>query len=622
MKEPSYTADDIKVLTDRDHVRIRTALYLGNMQTVSYRVPLFLNDMFIIKELEFIPAVYKSCGEILDNCIDEFSQISKDAKKLIIEAKPETGEYIISDNGRGVPIDKHETGKYTPEVVFSQLRSGRNFKEGKEAGVIGMNGVGSSAVAYVSEEFNIEINRDGKKYKQTFSDGAKVIKKPNITSTGSTKTGTSIGFKLDGQVFKNVSLPEELMNNRAIELALTNPNITIEYNSQSYKFKKGFDDIIKKISTSYFQFQTDNMEFFVIFDINKNNEDDIFTWVNSSLLFDGGVCNTQFINAFSEKVMEHLEKDAKKNKCKIEKNDIKRKLLIIGNLKIKDPQYDSQAKTRLTGPLMKKEFVQLIENQWGSFSRKNKEWLETVLDYAKRRHHFEEDNKAVKDLKNNSRKKIASLLDATSDNYYERQLLITEGDSAKASISEARNSKTTAAFPLTGKINNVYGIKVSELLQMGKITDLLTIIGLIPGQKATRSSLNYGKIVIASDADHDGSHIYCLLINIFYQFWPELFDPNYQPIVYRLLTPNVCLVKGDKRIHFTNRTDYENNKDKYSGYSVNYFKGLGSMDKKDWIMVLNDEKYLLPIVDDGKMTNTLTLLFSKDTGARQEWLQK
>src|SRR5713226_6886071 len=105
---------------------------------------------------------------------------------------------------------------------------------------------------------------------------------------------------------------------------------------------------------------------------------------------------------------------------------------------------------------------------------------------------------------------------------------------------------------MMGKLNNVYGAKISELLKMTKIEDLLSIIGLIPGQKVVRSNLRYGKIVIASDADYDGSHIFCLLINMFYQFWPELLDKNYAPIIYRLITPNVCLVKGNKRIHFPN----------------------------------------------------------------------
>lgn len=622
MKQKDYTSKDILVLSDREHVRLRLPIYAGNTKISTFTIPL-LHGEFSIKELNFAAAALKNVSEILDNSCDEFSQTSFSNKKISIEADTKNGSYTISDNGRGVPIDKHETGKYTPEVVFTQLRAGRNFSSEKEIGVIGQNGIGASMTAFCSTEFNVEINRDGKKYKQTFKNGCEKISKPTITTTGSSKTGTSVSFKLDPTVFESISLPDELIHNRAIELALTNPGLEVTYNDNKYKFKKGFDDVIPKISSNYFKFETDNMEFYVIFDTNKNIEEQIFTWVNSSLLFDGGICNTQFLNAFVENTIDHLSKEAKKNKCEVTRNDVRRNLLIIGNLKISDPQYDSQAKTRLTGPNLKKNFVEIIDSQWSLFARRNKEWLTEVLEYAMRRHHNNADNKAITDLKKASNKKVAGLLDATGTNIYERQLLITEGISAKAQISEARNPVTTAAFPLTGKINNVYGATVAQILNMGKITDLLNVIGLIPGQKAIRSSLKYGKIIIATDADHDGANIMGLIINIFFQFWPELFDKQYNPIVYRLIAPNVCLVKGNTRIHFPNRHEYEKVKSQYNGYTVNYYKGLGSMHKDDWEMILSGKtNTLIPLIDEGNMANVLELVFGPDADKRKEWLQQ
>lgn len=619
MKQKDYTSKDIKVLTDREHVRLRTAIYLGNMKPTDYKVPSFLNGKFSVKEHTFIPAVYKAVGEIVDNAIDEFAHINIPNKKLQIEYVD--GTYTISDNGRGVPIDKHESGKFTPEVVFTQLRSGRNFSNEKEVGVIGQNGVGSSCVAYCSTNFTVEIQRNKKKYKQSYINGCSKISKASIVA-GSSKTGTSISFALDPEVFTDVKLPEDLVHNRAIEIALTNPGIEVNYNEHQYKFKKGFDDIIPKISDKYFKFENESMEFYVIFDLNKNIDEQAFTWVNSSLLFDGGICNTQFLNAFVENTIEHLAKDAKKNKIEITRNDIRRNLVIIGNLKISDPQYDSQAKTRLTGPNLKKEFVDLVQNQWSIFARRNKDWLGDVLDFAMRRYNSSADSKALKELQKSANKKIAGLLDASGTNIFERQLLITEGISAKAQISEARDPVTTAAYPLTGKINNVYGSSVAQILNMGKITDLLNVIGLIPGQKAIRSSLKYGKIIIATDADPDGANIMGLIINIFFQFWPELFDKQYSPIIYRLIAPNVCLVKGNKRIHFPNRHEYEKVKAQYSGYTVNYYKGLGSMHKDDWEMVLSGKtNTLIPIIDDGNMSKVLELVFGPDADKRKEWLQ-
>ena len=192
-----YTSEDIKVLNDREHVRLRTQVYLGNMTPTSYPVPLFNGNDFSIEEIEFIPAVYKAVSEIIDNSIDEFAQIKKQNKILTIEAEPFSGWYCITDNGRGIPIDKHSTGKYTPEVALGSLRAGRNFGDDKEAGVIGQNGVGSACTNYCSTEFNIIVHRDGRKYVQSFEDGALKVSKPSIRKGPKTKTGTEISFTLD-----------------------------------------------------------------------------------------------------------------------------------------------------------------------------------------------------------------------------------------------------------------------------------------------------------------------------------------------------------------------------------------------------------------------------------------
>jgi len=621
-KKSDYTAEDIKVLSERDHVRLRTQVYFGNMSKTTYPVPIFLNDKLEIKNFEFVPAVYKAVGEIIDNSIDEFVKINIPNKLLSIEANTVLGTYTISDNGRGVPIDMHSTGKYTPEVAFGSLRSGRNFSDGKEAGVKGQNGVGSACTNYCSVEFSLDIHRDGKRYRQTFSDGANQISKPSIRA-GSDQTGTSVSFQLDSRVFVDPTLPDDLLHNQAIEIALTNPGLAVEYNGNKYKFKKGFEDIVKKLSNSYFKFEQHGIEFFVIFDISTSLDETIFSWVNSSLLFDGGLCNTQFLNSFYDHVIEHLASQAKKAKCEITKNDVRDHLFVLGNLKISDPQYDAQSKTRLTGPNLRNEISTMLDNQWKEFSKKNKDWLQVVFERAMIRHHVQADKEAIKDHKKNLKKKVDGLIDATSTNRFETCLLITEGDSAARKITEARNPKTIASLPLSGKVNNVYGTTVAQLLNMGKITDMLSAIGLIPGHKALRSELNYGKVIISVDADEDGKDIFTLLINLFYSFWPELFDKQYDAYVYKLVAPNVVASKNGKRIHFTNKRDYEKDKEKYKGWTIEYMKGLGSMDEDDWKQVIAGiDKYSIPIIDDGNFGPTLELLFGPNAEARKDWLQK
>lgn len=620
-KKKEYTSSDIKVLSDHEHIRKRTAVYLGNMNTATYSVPLFVNGKFEIRQFEFIPAVYKAVGEIIDNAIDEFSQIDIPDKRLVIEATPSQGMYSVSDNGRGVPIDKHETGKYTPEVVFGSLRSGRNFNDDeKQVGVIGVNGVGSSCVVATSTEFKVEIQRNNKKYSQAFVDGASKIYAPSITSLKTDATGTKVSFQLDNTVFSDVSLSDDLMANRAIELAFNNPELGVQYNTQKYKFKKGFDDVIKTISTEFFKFSSENMDFYVVFDAYQGVDEAMFTWVNSSLLFDGGICNTQFTNAFYDQVISHLEKDAKKQKCEVSKNDVRSDLLIFGVMKLSNATYDSQAKTRLTGPNMRKEMVDIVANNWTTFSRKNKLWLDMVLSRAYKRYHSDANDKATKDFKKGLKKKVPGLLDAVSKDRSKCTLYVTEGLSAASSLVEVRDPNFMGSYPLGGKINNVRGATVAQLLKMGKLTDLLSAIGLIPGQKAYRRDLRFNRVVVATDSDPDGSDILTTLICLFYEFWPELLDPKEPPFFFRLLAPNVAAVKGKKRLHFASRVDYDKNKSKTTGYTISYYKGLGSMEKEDWEMIINDEQFLLPIVSDSDMEGAMELLFSDNAEPRKKWL--
>lgn len=628
-RKRTYTGRDIQVLTDQEHVRLRTQIYLGNMHATPYMIPIFEDGQFRVEEVTFIPAVYKAIGEILDNSVDEFAHIDIKNKLLTIDANPLLGEYTIADNGRGIPIDKHETGKYTPEVALGSLRSGRNFSSDKEAGVIGQNGVGSACTNFCSLDFRVKVNRDGKTYQQSFSSGASEVSKPSIRK-GPSRTGTEVTFTLDPAVFSDITLPDALMRNRAIEIAMTNPGVAVAYNKKKFKYNRGMEEIVKKVvsgniilseDASYFKFQTDTMEFYVIIGVNQSVDEQVFTWVNSSLLFDGGLCNTQFMNAFVDRTIRHLQPQAKKEKAEVTKNDVRAQLLVFGNLRIANPEYDAQSKTRLTGPNLRKEMQDMVEGAWKSFARQQKGWLERVLERALVRHHSKENAKAIKEHSKGLKKKVAGLVDATHKNRALTQVLITEGLSAASMITEARDPRTTASFPLTGKINNVYGTTPAQLLKMGKITNLLAAIGLIPGRKALRSELRFGKIVVATDADVDGGDIFTLLINLFYQ-WPELFDPSYDPIIYRLVAPNVCLVKGKQRVHFATHKEYEKHKGKYRGYEVRYYKGLGSMVKEDWEMILSGKtNTLIPVIDDGNMKATLKLLFGPDADVRKRWLQ-
>lgn len=628
-KEKEYTVADIEDLSDREHVRKRTQMYGGNTNPATYQIPL-LFDSLIIKNITFIPAVYKAIGEIIDNATDEFAHLKKRNKVLKITANTEKGVYRIEDNGRGIPIatKKDRDGKevWVPEMVLSRLRSGRNFSDNKEKGVIGMNGIGSAFCAFCSSDFRVKIQRDGKKYSQRFVDGTLKISKPKIEPAPNKLTGTCIEFRLDDEVFSDISLPDELFVNRAIEIALCNPDVTVEYNQERYHFKRGFKEIIKKsykrdqVFTFTIESEKVSGDIHVIINAHDDEDEKIFTWVNSSLLFDGGKCNTQIINGITDIAINFLQKEAKKRKIVINKTDVRKGLMVLANFKISNPEYDSQAKTRLTNPDIKKELVAAFTDQWKACLKTMPGWMGDIIERASERYHLQSNKKAQDEHKRNMKKRVEGLLDATSKIRNNCSLLITEGDSAKAKICEVRDPKTLGAFALTGKINNVYDSTPAQALKMGKISDMLLAIGLTPGIKANRETLNYGRIIIATDADPDGGSIFTLLVNCFYRYWKELFDPNYQPVVYRLVAPNVVASKGKTRVHFATRAEFEKKRENYKNYTIEYMKGLGSMITEDWKQILENNTGLIPIVDDGNLQDVLHLAFSSDTQARKNWL--
>lgn len=629
MSKQTYSSSDIRALSDRDHVRLRTQIYLGNTKPATFSVPVLGENSLRIEQVTFIPAAYRAIGEILDNSVDELIQLSTTKQKVLtFNADPTTGTYTIADNGRGIPITMHELGVHTPEVALSQLRAGRNFSSDKDVGVIGQNGVGAACTNYCSSSFEVTINRDKQQYFQKFTDGASVKTAPDIKPHTSKSTGTSVKFTLDPTVFSDVAIPPILIRNRAYELAMTNKDIKIVSNGVEYQCKGGISEVMDKIvgDKEKFVFHVSSNdvegEFYVVLNAHDSQEEMMFTWVNSSFLFDGGICNTQFLNSLVESVQSQLEKTAKRAKVEITKNDVRAGLLILGSLKVRDPQYDSQAKTRLTSPSLKKEYTGSINAQWKNFAKSSAKWIDSVFESASKRHNKQKDLEATKDFVKSMRKRVPGLLDATNKDRQKCMLLVTEGLSAQSQICEVRDPSTIGAMALTGKVNNVHGSTAAQVLAMSKVTPLLSAIGLIPGKKATRADLHYGKLIISTDADYDGDDIFTLLVNLLYQFWPNLFDPAEAPFVYRLTSPNVCAVKGDQRVHYTTRTDYERNKNKHKGWSVQYYKGLGSMETPDWRMLLtNIESSLLPIQDvDGSMQATLQLLFGDDADARKAWL--
>lgn len=599
-------------------------MYLGSVAEETYMSPVFDTDTFEIREETFVPALVKAYNEVVDNCQDILNKTRQRIKRVDITVDPKTQEITVADNGPGIPLDIRPSGKYRPEVALTKLKAGSNFNDDTKAvGTIGMNGIGVSATNACAKSMTVDVWRDKKHYHQKFADGSMTIFPPKIKAYTGSGTGTQVSFIPDKTIFNHSELPVTILKNRAYELALCNPDIAVTFNGDRIRYKKGFAELASQISDNSFEFTMTkedgtSIQIIVMPAYHDLKDEIVFCWVNSSLLYGGGLANTQITNAFIGKVLEYLEPQAKRAKIQLHKDDVRSGLFIIANIKVANPKYDSQAKTRMTGPNMRDEFKAIFEDNWTAFSRKNKQWLADVFQNAQDRYHKSATKAALKDHKRHRR--VEGLIDANTTNRSEAVLFCCEGLSAQASGIQVRQPNYHAFFPLTGKINNVYDATIAEVLKMDKVADLLAVIGLTPGVKADPANMRYGKIVFATDADIDGSHIVTLLTNLFYKFWPELFDPD-NPMIARLMAPNVEAIKGKKRVPFVTLEDFKKVADQYKGYEIHYNKGLGSMQISSWDFMLSRlDEHLLYIVDDGNMDEVLKLHFSTDVAARKQWL--
>jgi len=447
-KDEAYSSSDIKILTDREHVRLRTSIYLGSTEPTMYEIPIFEKNDIKIKQKEFIPALYKGVNEIIDNGLDELTQIKQKIKKISVMHDTILNTFKIGDNGRGVPIDLHpQTGRHTPETVFTELRSGRNFDDNaKDSGVIGTNGVGSSCTNFISELFNVTIKRDGKFYEQLYANGAAIINIPSINNYKGKETGTSVEFKFDKTLtqFNSTHLDAELIGNRVVEVALNNPNIELSYLrkqldedgeeeqiSESYSYKGGMGEYIKGISDRFFEFKIDDPQFtakyYIILDKYQGIDEKIFVYVNSSLLFEGGTACNMFFNSFFSTVTSKLKKEVKKRKIDINKNDIKQNMMIVADVKMKNPRYDNQAKTRLISQEIKKYIDKMIADGIAKFLTQNKDWIEEVLSRAEFRQRISDMTEVKKKQKKN-KGKLHKLINCYSKDRSQCSIAFSEGD--------------------------------------------------------------------------------------------------------------------------------------------------------------------------------------------------
>lgn len=547
--ESKYDATKIQVLGGIEAVRKRPAMYIGD------------TSVFGLHHLVY---------EVVDNSIDEAMAGFCTEISVVIHVD---NSVSVSDNGRGIPVDIHKTeNKPAVEVVLTMLHAGGKFDKKAYRVSGGLHGVGVSVVNALSEWLEVEIRRDEKIYHQKYERGKPVSE---LTVVGKTKeTGTTVTFKPDTEIFETIEFDDNILASRLRELAFLNPQVTIKFEderksrSEVFRFEGGlvsFVEFLNKNKTSifsppyYFKKNEGDMELEVAFQYNDGYNETILSFVNNVNTRDGGTHLTGFRAGLTRSINEYGKKNQiLDSDTTLSGEDVREGLTAVISLKIPEPQFEGQTKTKL-GNSNVKPFVESITfDKIYTFLEEHPDAARDILSKAITALKSREAARRARDL---TRKKLAEggelpgkLADCSIRDPKLRELFIVEGDSAGGSAKQGRDRTFQAVLPLRGKIINTEKARLDKVLSNNEIRMTISAIGAGYGEEFDISKIRYNKIIIMTDADVDGAHIRTLLLTFFFRQMPELIKQGYcyiaQPPLYKIK-------KGKKEAYIESEQEME-----------------------------------------------------------------
>lgn len=622
----------------RWHVRNRVTLVFGSNDVEDLEAYIYKPNGIEFKTIKFHQAKSKAVEEILDNSIDEYYR--GHVTEIHTTLSPDKKTVTVTDNGIGFPVDK-------VAQVYTEFRTGSKFKdeETDEKGflfrTLGQNGLGAAATCLTSDTFVATVKHYNSKTEQTyeFINGALQTKKTKPKPFKGA-SGVSVTLSLSKEVYKNNEISEDLLRKRIIDLAYNNPGLTFYFNGEKYLFKKGLFELAQRIDVASAQllgedvyiYETENakgkkvkgkIDFHLSLTLDKRSEEreKFISFVNSTPTFDGGFHHDRVKRIFINTVKEKIERAAKKEKISVVDNDVLTGITFVMGITMPNPRFESQTKRKLVRDLnLEKGIESFMADNIEKFLRKNKEFLELVVERAKSRHRFQELKDASLKGKKAKKMRVEKLLDAN-----ERKdrnlctLFICEGDSAIGGLRSARNKLYQGGIALKGKPMNVMQASINDVLNNQEFMDIMSSIGLTIGQKAEIDSLRYSKIVFLADSDVDGGHINTLLVNFFFTFWPEMFEQG----AIQFAKAPLFEVITDKETLFVESED-QLEKLKKSSVKIKEIqrnKGLGEMSPEAFKHTLNREEFTKINVDNlSAAKHMLDVCFGKDTNLRKELL--
>ncbi len=619
-----YDESSIKILEGLEAVRKRPGMYIGSTDK---------------------RGLHHLVWEIVDNAIDEVINGYGNYIKIILH-KNDT--ITICDTGRGVPIGMHESGKSTPEVIYTVLHAGGKFSEAGYKVSGGLHGVGASVVNALSKSMDVTIYRDGIISNIRFKDGGKVdspLKKIGETK----KTGTMVTFTPDLDIFKNCHFSYTTICERMQESAFLLSGLTIEVideeddRSAKFHYDDGLISFVEYMNEAKkplhkvisFKGTKSDIEIEVALQYTDAYNESIMSFVNNVKTSDGGTHEVGFKTGITKAFNDYAKNNnlIKGKDGNYDGSDVREGLTAVINLKVPEAklQFEGQTKGKLGTPEARSAVESVVYDNLKFFLEENKEIALTIIDKAtKSKIAREAARKAREEARNGKGKNkleknlSGKLTPAQSKNPKINELFLVEGDSAGGSAKQARDKKFQAVLPLRGKIINTEKASIEDILKNEEINTMIHTIGAGYGNNFDASESNYDKVIIMCDADVDGFHIQTLLLTFFFRFMRGLIE---QGKLYIANPPLFNVITKDKKYnYFWSEDDVKDFIKDKSGYRISRFKGLGEMNADQLEnTTMNPEKRSLikvNITDAALAEKRVKVLMGEQVEPRKEWINE
>lgn len=614
----NYQAENITVLEGLEAVRKRPGMYIG---TTSER------------------GLHHLVWEVVDNSIDE--ALAGYCDKIIVNVLPDNIIEVI-DNGRGIPTGIHpKYGKSALEIVLTVLHAGGKFENDNYKVSGGLHGVGISVVNALSEWLEVEVQRDGKIWYQKYNRGTPV--EPVKTIGDTSVTGTKVRFKADYQIFETLVYSFETLDTRLKELAYLNKGLRIILTDKrkdpevvaDLKFEGGIIDYIKDVEQDnialikepiYMSGEADGIVVEAVMIYNTNQRESVYSFVNNIHTHEGGTHVSGFRTALTRVINDvgKAQGFLKDKDGKLQGSDIREGLSAIVSIKIAQPQFEGQTKTKLGNSEVTGIVSNIVGTQLKMFLEDTPADTKIIIDKVLNSKRAREAAQKARELVlRKSALEVGSLpgklADCSSKNPDECEIYIVEGDSAGGSAKQGRDRRFQAILPLRGKILNVEKAGLHKALENAEIRAMITAFGAGMGENFDISKLRYGKIILMTDADVDGAHIRTLLLTFFYRYMVELLHNGNvyiaQPPLYKITTgKTIQYAYDDKQLKFiVDNLEGENRK-----YALQRYKGLGEMNPEQlWETTMDpDTRTFYQVkVDDAREAD---MIFDKLMGDKVE----